>query len=964
VLPPEASPAPSRSQAALDALARNVPPEVMHGLRILLSQSADPERAVLSLDSFATAHPAEFQQLIYTPFGLQALVAVFSASRFLTEAVGQHPDWLFGLLKSANLHRVKSSAEYREQLEEWLGGETGAPPPRRLAEYRRRRILRVLLRDVMGFGALSEITEELSNIADSILETSYRRLRADLERRFGAPRLDGGRACGFSVVALGKLGARELNYSSDIDLLFLYEGQGRTDGAASISNAEFFKKLSNQYTELLGTYTAEGLGYRVDLRLRPDGRLGEVCISEEGARDYYTRRARDWELQMLIKARVAAGEPEPGRAFLEWVQPMIYSSTLDFGTVEQMSATRERLTEKLNARRRPAGIDVKLSRGGIRDIEFLVQCLQRLHGGRESWLRNSTTLLALTRLRDKDILSDREYSHLATAYQFLRHLEHRLQFDEDRQTHALPGQPEDLAMVARRMPAGLLGGSATADALLAAFNRHCERVGEIYERIVHAQQPLYYTPSPVPPEMPAGGLASAPLLAEPAASNLVRMLDQKAPKLAAAVARARLARCRTTLEHFLETAIRKPEWLTALDSDAVLAGYLLDLFEHSPFLAEQLVRAPELFEELRGLRAEGHAGAPVQSLFAVLDDASEIRRFFRRQMFRILAESICLQAPIFRTLESCTELADAAIDASYRLAVEQVSASLAPARAGYHPSQQMLVIALGRLGMKEFDLGSDADLVFVIPDDDLPEIQFWTRAAEKLVEILSSYTRDGVMFAVDTRLRPNGRSGLLVQPESAVRDYFAQKAEAWEGISYMKARAVAGDLARGTQFLAELQKVDWRRYGQSGRSRKELRLMRLRLEKELGSDNPLKTSAGGYYDIDFALLYLRLKGAGMFFKALNTPERVEVIEQMGHLEPADARFLRDAATFYRAIDHGLRLISGHAEGSLPKAEGPLQLLKELVARWVEEHLVDQPLPVELQQIQTRTREFFDRLFEA
>jgi glutamate-ammonia-ligase adenylyltransferase len=159
-----------------------------------------------------------------------------------------------------------------------------------------------------------------------------------------------------------------------------------------------------------------------------------------------------------------------------------------------------------------------------------------------------------------------------------------------------------------------------------------------------------------------------------------------------------------------------------------------------------------------------------------------------------------------------------------------------------------------------------------------------------------------------------------------------------------------------------LQKIDWRRYGQSGRSRSQLRQMRLRIEKELGKENPLKTAAGGYYDIDFALMYLRLRGAGMFFKVLNTPARIEVLEQMGHLEPNDANFLRDAATFYRAVDHGLRLISGHTEGSLPNSSWQSQMLTKLVGRWVPQHLCDQPLALELLQIQERTREYFDRLF--
>jgi glutamate-ammonia-ligase adenylyltransferase len=264
--------------------------------------------------------------------------------------------------------------------------------------------------------------------------------------------------------------------------------------------------------------------------------------------------------------------------------------------------------------------------------------------------------------------------------------------------------------------------------------------------------------------------------------------------------------------------------------------------------------------------------------------------------------------------------------------------------------------------MREFDLASDADLVFVIPDADMEEHLFWTHVAERMINAISAYTGDGVIFTVDPRLRPNGREGALVQSEGAYKDYFANRAEAWEGITYMKSRAVAGNLERATEFLHELQDVDWRRYGQSGRSRKELAQMRARLEKEQGTRNPLKAGLGGYYDIDFALMYLRLKGAGIFYKVLNTPERIDVIEKMGHLEREDADFLRDAATFYRAIDHGLRVSTGHAEGSLPKAQSQVEVLTELVRRWTPGHVTYRPLDVKLGQIRYRTREFFNRLF--
>jgi glutamate-ammonia-ligase adenylyltransferase len=296
------------------------------------------------------------------------------------------------------------------------------------------------------------------------------------------------------------------------------------------------------------------------------------------------------------------------------------------------------------------------------------------------------------------------------------------------------------------------------------------------------------------------------------------------------------------------------------------------------------------------------------------------------------------------------------------MAVQQVLETMTPANPSYVPRDQMMVIALGRLGMREFDLGSDADLNFVLPDGDAAEMSFWTRVASRMIDVIAAYTGEGTMFSVDTRLRPNGREGPLVQAVSGYLDYFENRAEAWEGITYMKSRAVAGNIDAATQFLNRLQEVDWRRYGQSGRSRTDLREMRARLEAEQGESNPLKAGFGGYYDIDFALMYLRLRSAGIFFKVLNTPERIDVIERMGHLEREDAQLLTDAAILYRAIDHGLRVYSGHAEGRLPQSEVHLRTLTNLVQRWTPEHLHDQPLPVELAQIQAATRSYFKRLF--
>ncbi len=957
---------PVRAAAQIASVTQATPVHTAPKLRHLLAASPDPDEVLHLLERMAVQHPDDFARITASDAGLTSLTAAFSYSRFLSEAILREPSWIEDTIGAEDMERTLSAEEYETRLEHALGGDSGVPSPLTLAVFRRKQILRILLRDVLGFATLAETVEELSNLADAILEVACRRIREELVRRHGLPRCYGEDGepleCGFAVISLGKLGGKGLNYSSDIDLMFVYGAAGETDGPNRITNKEFYKKVANQLTGLLSTYTAEGLCYRIDLRLRPDGRLGEVWISLDGARSYYRDRARDWELQMLIRARVSAGDRRLGRELLEFTEPLIYSSTLDFRAIESVSATRERMSEKLAARR-GSGFDIKLAPGGIRDVEFLVQCLQRLHGGREPWVRLGGTLRGLSRLHDKGLLSGIEYSRLASAYQFLRYLEHRLQFDEDRQTHALPEDLREREVLARKMPPALIGEEPSAQALLARLNHHLEEVREIYERVIHAQQPIYYTLSPgaleqtQPPEP-----ADAPFVAGPPPSNLIRFLDQRAPRLAAVLSRERLRRGQRHFEHFLERILPDSEWVDWLDSDPVLSGYVFDLFEHSTYFSDQLIRSPELIVELRKLRDTANSRTSYAEIAAHADELDDLRRSFSREMFRMQCESICLQAPIFQTLERTSDLADAVIQAAYRMALRHTLDSHPPASAGYDASGQLIVIALGRLGMREFDLASDADLVFVLPDRDAAELRFWTRVAGRLIDIITAYTGHGVMFAVDTRLRPNGRAGALVQLESTYKDYFGSHAEAWEGITYMKSRAVAGDVERGTEFLHELQDVDWRRYGQSGRSRKLLAQMRARVEKEQGSENPLKAGRGAYYDIDFALMYLRLKSAGIFFRVLNTPARIDVVEKMGHLERADADFLRDAATFYRAVDHGLRVSSGHAEGSLPKSQSQLDNLTELVCRWTPAHLHDQPLDMELAQIQSRTREFFDRTF--
>ncbi len=505
-----------------------LPPVVLNRIELLAAHSPDPTGVRKALASLEQRQPSAFQRITLSPVALQCLIAVFSQSNFLTQEILNIPEWLEQLLAEEDLHRTRTTDEFRSRLESQIDPSSSADPLP-FATFRRQQILRILIRDVLGFGTLSDVTTELSSLADAIVETAYDRIHRDLVARYGLPCSATGEPAHFAVIALGKLGGEELNYSSDIDLMFLYSANGATTGATVITNKEFFKRAANDLTALLSAYTPEGMCYRVDLRLRPEGSLGEVCISLDGARQYYDARARDWELQMLIKARVAAGHHPTGEALLNFVEPKIYSTTLDFSAIEQLSVTRERINEKLAARKRTRGglnirLDIKLDRGGIHDIEFLVQCLQRLYGGADPWVRHGGTLLALARLQDKGFLSEAEYGSLAAAYQFLRHLEHRLQFADDRQTHALPSDSASLEAIARRMPSS--GGSAAW--LLSEIRIHFDRVIEIYDRVVYA-----------------GASAEQ-------SSNIVRALEQTAPLLSRSLADAEMHHGYRAFEHFLE----------------------------------------------------------------------------------------------------------------------------------------------------------------------------------------------------------------------------------------------------------------------------------------------------------------------------------------------------------------------------------------------------------------------------
>ena len=846
-------------------------------------------------------------------------------------------------------------------------------------------VLRIALRDLLGLATLAEVTLELSNLADAILQGAQEQVQQQLLQRFGrplAPAESGPIECEFAVLALGKLGALELNYSSDIDLMFLYTHDGETAGPIPVSNRDFATQLAHRLTSVLSHRTVEGSCYRIDLRLRPEGSMGELVLPLKSMMQYYHRRARDWELQMLIKARPAAGSSALGHSFLKMVEDLIYQTTTDFSTVERMAQTRDRIRQDLGLRAK-GGLNVKLARGGIRDIEFLVQCMQRLYGGRDPWVRSGGTLYALHRLRDKGYLSMPDYSKLNAAYHYLRALEHRLQLEHDRQTHTIPNKEEAQMLLHRRMH-GEASSRGFGPGLLGRVKSHLTNVTEIYDRVIGAQKPS----STLPISEAAELLETEEHIEKHTAHSWrsqLRHIEKHLPDLAPIISSLPMRWGSHHFEHFIDKVISMPSLLAEFEEQPRLMSCVGDLIEHSPFLAEHLIRHPsdvrylkaivnaasgsahgdrtrsangfgpekesndfQLHPDLEGL-AESHA--------PMSERCESLRRHYRVQMLQILGESVYNRCPIFSTLERTSDLADQVIRAAYEVSLQEASRSTGRSRPDHH----LHVIAMGRLGMREFDLGSDADLVFALPDDAVPEKPFWTSVVERLINVISSYTREGIMFTVDTRLRPMGRDGELVQTESSFKRYFAERAEAWEGIAYMKARAVAGDLHRGTRFLSELQEVDWHRYGMSSNLGPMLVTMRQKLEEEQGQTHPFKAGAGGYYDIDFILMYLRLRDAGLFFRSLNTPERIEVLQTTHSLTKSQAETLARLAVFFRSLDHGIRVSAGPTN-RMPTSRSQLEMAQELLGRWSGVRPYERPLADLVAQVHTETRQLFSQIF--
>lgn len=830
---------------------------------------------------------------------------------------------------------------------------------RKLRRLAAAEMYRIGARDLLGIADLDETVTSLTQLADAAANIAVDHSRALLVKQGGDAIGVDGKPVGFVVLGMGKLGGCELNFSSDVDLVYMYETDAVAEGSRPAR--EFFTFLGSAVTRAIGDLTSDGLVFRVDLRLRPEGVNGLPVNPVEVALEYYEGWGDTWERGALAKARPIAGDLSLGRRFLAGLEPFIYRRHLDYDTVEDLRRMKDRIDAEM-AMLKPGTRNVKIGRGGIRELEFVVQMLQLIHGGHVSVVRGAGTRSAIDALEKEGLLSSGEAAGMRDSYLFLRNVEHAVQVEEKRQTQTLPQRPEALRWLARRLGYGTgRRGAPLSPDEVAGFehdwDKHTHRVHELFVRFLelrpdeeqrreHAMDPValavlgqiaegrFDDAGVVLAKMgiPGGADAAKNLariyrgrLRGPASPQRRRAVEALAPHLLDAVARSSdPERAMSGLVEFLIRTGAHTSYLALLGGSPKTMEILVSLFASSPYLAGHLVGHPELLDSL--VRADS-AAVPEPTFDDVTDalaaampaDALDeeqiigvLRRFRTTELLRIglndLAGALDGDA-VHRALSTLAEVVmRGAIDAARRLVSARVK--------GSWECVQLAVLGMGKLGAREMSYGSDLDLIFIYDSgtgEYDPEAHVLvTNWMQKFIGLLSARTRDGVAYEVDARLRPSGHSGPLVTSLASFIEYHAREADLWERQALIRARVVFGGGDLVPRIDAALASRVWSTsLGTEGMA--EIAHLRARVENELAGEDAghlnIKTGRGGIVDVEFLVQMLQLKFgvANPSVRVRATAEAIVALRQAGVLAEADADALLVHYRFLRRLEARLRL---------------------------------------------------------
>ncbi len=745
-----------------------------------------------------------------------ALMRAAQLSRYVRDVLAADPDLASRVPMAAPLER----AWMRSQL----SGMHDSDEALKIALRRLRKavMLTLITRDLSGQADLAEVLATVTALAEEAVGIAVACHAQWLAQDFGTPvGSTSGKNQALQVVAMGKLGGAELNVSSDIDIVFVYPEDGDTNGARSISNHEFFTRLSRKVISAIAEATAEGFVFRVDTRLRPYGDSGPLAVSFDMLEEYFTSQGREWERYAWVKARVITGDNAAGLDAV--VSPFVYRRHLDYSAIASLRNLHAQIRQEVQ--KREIADNIKLGPGGIREIEFLVQVFQMIRGGREPALRLRPTLQALALLGEKNILPAQTVQELRAAYVYLRNLEHRLQYLDDQQTQKLPRPDEDRARVAQMM------NCADFHTLRQQLDTHRSTVSKQFDAIFAGVRDNGAAEHPSDPwlqslsrddaceRLAQMGYADAQRIHARLAdikssaryrrmgASSQRLLDQLVPQLLD-IARA-LTDPDATFERMLnvvDSIGRRESYLALLLEYPNATASLARLASASPWAADYLAQHPVLLDEL--INPQGGSEVPDWaalrvSLRASLDEQEGnterqmdlLRHFKQTQTLRLLALDLIGTLPLETLSDHLSDLACTVLEEVLRLAWQAL-------RTRHRAQPQFAIVSYGKLGGKELGYASDLDIIFLYDDDDPQAPETYARLAQRINTWLSSATSAGILYETDLRLRPNGAAGLLVSEIAAFRDYEFSKAWVWEHQALTRARYVAGDAGIGKRFEA------------------------------------------------------------------------------------------------------------------------------------------------------------------
>ena len=852
------------------------------------------------------------------------LCRVWAASEFVAAKCVNRLGLLQELVTSGDLLRAYGQSDYPQKLRQALQSVDDEPQLMRvLREFRTREMVRIAWRDIAGRSPLSETLRDISDLADNCIMQSLSLLERWAHQQWGVPRDENGEAQMLVVLAMGKLGAGELNFSSDVDLIFTYPQEGETDGQRELSNSAYFAWVGKQLIRVLEDVTADGFVFRVDMRLRPFGNSGPLAICFDAMEHYYLSHGREWERYAMVKARPLNGDTPATHALMAVLRPFVFRRYLDFGVYEALRDMKQRI--EVEMKRKGMLNNIKLGAGGIREVEFIGQAFQLIRGGRERALQTRQIVSVLQILAGLDVLPAYVTAELTEAYTFLRLTENRLQQYNDQQTHILPANTDHQRCLALAM------GYRDWAAFKIALDEHRQRVHEHFQQVFAAPQIGEGTANGETQQLlhlwrgDLGESQGVELLQTLGFSDAVTLrpkitglrqsqlyrtlsargkerLDLLMPLVIAAAARyGHAGQVMQRVLGLIQAVAKRSSYLSLLAEYPMALSQLVKLCAASSWIATNLSKHPLLLDELLDPRTLYRPPSRPQleqdidaRLSAITEDDLEqqmdaLRHFKQTNVLRVAAADIAEAVPLMVVSDHLTYIAEVVLQRVLRLAWEHMCRrhGLPERPAG---GTGFAVIAYGKLGGIELSYGSDLDLVFIYDADPNGETRgekpiansvFYSRLGQRMIHILTAFTPAGELYEVDMRLRPSGESGLLVTHIDRYSDYQLNKAWTWEHQALVRTRAVAGEVPVIAAFNALREQV-LQRPREGGKLREEVVSMRARMRAELDHSAPdqfdLKQGLGGIADIEFMVQYMVLGWAQVCPKLTVYSDNIRILE--------------------------------------------------------------------------------------